>query len=570
MKKDVFFKTLGIALLSVLIVFAAGVGITYVSGRGLVAERLMTETELAAALIEQDTDLDKLQNFHHQSTCRISVISLEGEVLYDTDTPLSLENHLGREEVVAALSFRPKTVERYSDTFHCNMTYYAIRTPLGEGEVILRLAVKSAQVNSYILSSLPFLFGALLLSECVAFIFAKRLSAEAAGRITDIAKRIGSVNCGNYTPLPPPMSDSEFYAVYDQLNNLNSKTAAHIRSEQSEREKLHAVLSHISQGILALSADDRLVFANRSALSLFGGGDVVGCELVFLIDDTALIEKILTAGHGGDACFFAAFGETALQVEVITKKDQQLGDEISYIVILSDVTAQKELAKQKEDFFANASHELKTPLTAIMGLTELSLARTEEETTKKQLEHIHKECLRLSGLISDMLKLSHLETQKDKEQLLPIKVEQMAADVLLELDEAIREKNIATKITGTLSLVIGEKKLYALLQNLLSNAVHYNSPGGSIAITLEQVDKECFIRVRDTGIGIAKEHIPHLCERFYRVDKSRSKKTGGTGLGLAIVKHICALYDAKLSIQSEVGIGSEFSICFPKHMISSQ
>ena len=567
MKKNIFIKSFAIALLSVLIVSLSGIGVTYFSNKSLVSERLITETELAAALLDSTEDFSALDIFRYQDECRITVISMSGDVLYDSDIHEQLENHLDREEVAAAITGTPKTVERYSETFSCKMTYYAVKTMFSDGsEAILRLAVRSAEIDNYIISTIPFLCIALIISAIVAGVFAKKLSESVADRITDISKSLKSVNDGNYIPLKTDMKDSEFFAVYDEINALNSKTVSHIRSEENERERLNTVLDNISQGIIALSKDKKTVFINGSALSLFGSNSsVVSKELVYLIDDQNLLNKITNAPSDTNSRFECAFKDKTLLVETIMPQGQLLRDEISSIIILSDITPEKDLARQKEEFFANASHELKTPLTAMLGLTELALAKSKEENTRKQLERIHKESLRLSELISDMLKLSRLETMHDDDTAVCVSMDVISNEVIAELSEAIKAKNITAAVSGKAVVWADEKRMYELMQNLLSNAVNYNKDGGKIDVILEETANASVIRVKDTGIGIAKENIPHLCERFYRVDKSRSQKTGGTGLGLAIVKHICALYDADISIKSEIDVGTEFVIVFNKN-----
>ena len=569
MKKSIFIKSLIIALLSALIIFLSGIGVTYLSNKELVSERLITETELAAALLDSSEDFKELDIFQNQDECRITVISPDGEVFYDSDYREKLENHIDREEVAAAIEGPPKTVERYSETFNCKMTYYAVKTRFDDGtEAILRLAVRSAEINGYIVSNLPFLFVALIVSAIVTGIFAKKLSDGVAKRITDISKSLKSVNDGNYIPLNTSMQDNEFYSVYDEINMINSNTVFHIRNEEKQRERLNAVLDNVSQGIIALSCDGKIAFINGSALSLFDGDEeVVSKELVFLIDDNNLLNKIANLRKDTNNRFEYPFKDKVLLVEIVVPKGELLRDEIGSIIIISDITNEKELSRQKEEFFANASHELKTPLTTMLGLTELALAKCKEETEKKHLEKIYKESLRLSELISDILKLSRLENLQGDDTAVSVSMERIANEVISELSESIKAKNITTNLSGKATVFADEKRMFALMQNLLSNAVNYNKEGGLIEVNLEETDRSSVICIKDTGIGISEENIPHLCERFYRVDKSRSKKTGGTGLGLAIVKHICALYGGEISIKSELDGGTEVTVVFKKQNI---
>ena len=188
-----------------------------------------------------------------------------------------------------------------------------------------------------------------------------------------------------------------------------------------------------------------------------------------------------------------------------------------------------------------------------------------DETSKKQLGRIYKECLRLGSLISDMLMLSKIESgDAPKRVLSEIKLEDLAKEVLDGLSEKAQSRNITANIVGSAKICADQTMIFELVENLVSNAIKYNKDGGSVTVSITETDTGVFLKVEDTGIGIEKEHLPRLCERFYRVDKSHSKRIGGTGLGLAIVKHICAISDAELSIESEFGVGTTVTVVFSK------
>ncbi len=469
MKKRVFIRCFVIALISVLIVFAAGVGVTYAINRNLISKRLVTETKLAVALLDSAEDLDGLREvFFGDEACRVTVISLDGEVLFESDTYERLENHIDREEIRAAIRGNPRTVERYSETLRSKMTYYAQKCELSDGEtVIVRLAVWSTETNSYILAALPFLLLSLIVSAVVAGLFAKKLSKSVAERICEVSKSLKSVSEGEYEPIATSEGDREFCEIYGEINEINEKILQSLQSSEHEKERLAAILE-----------------------------------------------------------------------------------------------AEKGLARRKEEFFANASHELKTPLTAMVGLSEIIMSKELDESTHRQAERIYKESTRLSFLISDMLKLSRLESETDVEPRISVEVAPIAQEVISELAPAMSEKNVTARLVGNVTVKADEKRIYEILQNLCSNAVNYNKQDGEVEVMLGEKNGKKSISVRDTGIGIAEENIPHLCERFYRVDKSRSKKTGGTGLGLAIVKHICALYGAEVLIESKLGEGTTVTVLF--------
>ncbi len=219
-----------------------------------------------------------------------------------------------------------------------------------------------------------------------------------------------------------------------------------------------------------------------------------------------------------------------------------------------------------ENFFANASHELKTPITVMQGFAEVLMNKEGmDDTSQKQLGRIYKECLRLGSLISDMLMLSKIESgDTHLRALSEVALEDIAREVLDGLSEKAQSRNITAKIVGSAKICADPTMIFELVQNLVSNAIKYNKDGGSVTVFITETDTGVSLAVEDTGIGIEKEHLPRLCERFYRVDKSHSKRIGGTGLGLAIVKHICAVLNAKLSIKSEVGLGTTVTVVFDK------
>lgn len=188
-----------------------------------------------------------------------------------------------------------------------------------------------------------------------------------------------------------------------------------------------------------------------------------------------------------------------------------------------------------------------------------------DDSSKKQIERIHKESLRLGSLISDMLTLSKIEggDVPDKTDT-EISLDATANEIFCELSEEIRKKNVTAKVEGDGKIISDQRMIYQLMENLISNAVKYNKDGGTVTVCVSETTSGVCLKVKDTGIGIEKKHLPRLCERFYRVDKSHSKRIGGTGLGLAIVKHICVLVGAELSIESEFGIGTTVTVAFDK------
>lgn len=567
MRRKIFYRFFAVTLISVLLMFAFGVVAVNLNTKNVVSQRLREEAELASILLNDEGDFASFEMYEGSREFRITIFDLDGNVLYESDTTAELENHKDRQEIRNALEGNPNTVERYSETFKCEMTYYATKTMLSDGsEIILRLAVRSSQITSYITALLPLLVVVLIVSVVISSVFSGVMSKGVSAKVTEIGTSLKSLNGGRYSPIKTDMSEPELFAVLNEINELNANIHNHMRIADGERVKLNTVLDNVSQSIIALDKNKRIVFANKSALNTFGGTHRdVGRDLVFLIDDLEIREEI-TKHLSQDHAFTCNYNDMELSVVISKVTDVAISDDISAILIITDITKEKLIERQKSDFFANSSHELKTPITVLQGLSEVLLSKEGiDEGSKKQIARIHKESLRLGSLISDMLMLSRIESGDTPEKTLTeISLDAISRDVIGELSEEIKKKNISTYIVGSANIVASQDMIYELIENLVSNAVKYNKDGGSITVSITETFSGVCLRVNDTGIGIEKEHLPRLCERFYRVDKSHSKRIGGTGLGLAIVKHICAVCGAELSIESEFGIGTTVTVVFGK------
>lgn len=634
MRKKIFWQIFLLSLACSVILFVYGMVAVKENSKTVITERLADETKLACALINSTDDFGSFSDYRNDNSLRITVIDLDGNVLFESDTKAELENHIDREEIKNAVADAPKAVERYSETLGCEMTYYAMKTEISSGTVIVRMAVKSSRIDYYFIVTLPILLVVTCISLGFSLVFSDVISKKITSKITDVGKSLRSLNEGNYEPIKTSSDEPELYSVLNEINELSSSTHEHIRKETEERNKLDTVLENVVQGILAIDKNKKIVFANKSAMKTFGAAEKVsvsgsgenvsvsndnvsGSDLVFLIDDLGLC-RLISSHIGGNFCgeytykgkelsvvIKTAEGSGEKQVEGCAKvraedcaencaenctegarrgdvskgasgnisdsksgnlSDGTSGDECS-IVILTDITKEKEISRQKNDFFANASHELKTPVAVMQGLSELLLAKDLDEGSKKQVERIHKGSLRLASLISDMLELSRLENGGQSAMVLTkVNLKETAEEALAELAAKMAEKGVTSTVAVSGNpIVTGDaKKLYELVENLCSNAVNYNKENGKISVNIIENADAVTLKIADTGIGIEKENIPRLCERFYRVDKSRSKKTGGTGLGLAIVKHVCALHGADLSIESDLGAGTTVTIVFNK------
>lgn len=564
MKRKLFFQIFCVSFFSVLVMFLFGVLAVQVNAKTTVRERLEKETELACALVNDDEDFVCFDRYRGDDDFRVTLFDLEGNVLYESDTQAPLENHFDREEVRNALQDKPKAVERYSETFGCKMTYYALKTELADGTpIILRLAIKNARIRAYLDVALPILAAVLAVTVVAAIFLSNWLSGKVTEPFLRVNDSLRSLNAGAYAPIVTTSEETELYSVLNEINALNANTHAQFQKIQEEHRKLNTVLENVSQGIVAIDEDKKIIFANRRLQEIFSAVDnVTGKDFIYLIDDLPLCEKI--ARHLGENYASEYVYKDKILSVLIRKVENGSADNVYSIVIITDVTQEKAIAKQKSDFFANASHELKTPVAVVQGLSEILLSKDGlNEDARKRVARIHEESARLAALLADMLDLSRLERGERESVSVPVALRELAEEVLSELSPKLAEKKIAASAEGDGVVCADRNRLFEVMENLCTNAVNYNKEGGSIVIKIQNDRGRVALSVSDTGIGIEKEHLPRLCERFYRVDKSRSKKTGGTGLGLAIVKHICALYNAELSIESEVDVGTTVTVIFP-------
>lgn len=409
----------------------------------------------------------------------------------------------------------------------------------------------------------------LVTAAVVALIAAGIYVKETKKRAEDIKNSLKSITQGHYRPVKSDSRNPEMYAIYNEINEIADGFLCAMRASDAERKKLNFVLNNVSQCILAVDENNVVKIMNAPAKKLFSRDDsFVGRDLYFAVSDAKLLSKLATALKDGPYSFEYRMEDKYLLVD-ICRTEGGIHDEITDIIIISDVSAEKLAAKQRSDFFSNAGHELKTPLTSIQGLTELLLVKTDPESLAfKYAQRIHNEAERLGALVLDMLKLSNIENLQSlkavEESATEVELSDIAAEVIAALEVEAEKKNLTVTLEGKGVVVADPRKIYEIINNLYSNAVNYNVLNGSIKVVIGKTDCGTVLTVADTGIGIDKKHIPRLCERFYRVDKSRSKKTGGTGLGLAIVKHVCALYGAELNISSEEGVGTTVTVTFKK------
>jgi two-component system phosphate regulon sensor histidine kinase PhoR len=486
-------------------------------------------------------------------------------VLADT-RPLDMTavgNHLQRPEIQAALNESSETFIRYSETLGMNLLFYALKKNVGDTYVFIRAAIPIAKINTYLDTSLPLLTIMLFAIALICFFFTQKMIDRITKPLSSIENKLRALSHGVYWHdafIPETTNES-----YDEINKITrniNEVAVLLQNSftalSDEKNKQDYILNNISDGIFLVDEYTNIALINSSALKIFNArANVSGKNINYLSYDKTLTAAIDdSVQHERNSLF-----EIMIDGRIYFTAVKRLPNTSLTMIALSDVTENRENAKRREEFFANASHELKTPLTAIKGFNELTAIKNKDEDIRKYVESITRETDRMLLLVSDMLKLSELENMRELNPI-PINLAKSLNEIRTDLSTSIDEKSITFETEGDAVVKAEPGHMYELLKNLIENSVRYNNQNGNVSVKIESKNGHAQLIVSDDGIGISSEDQTRIFERFYRVEKSRSQKNGGTGLGLSIVKHICVLYGWELSLQSKLGVGTEVRVVF--------
>jgi two-component system phosphate regulon sensor histidine kinase PhoR len=520
-----------------------------------------------------------------QGGVRVTVIAADGLVLADSERdPASMENHAGRPEVQQALAQGEGRAVRHSESVDRDLLYFAVRHQAStDAPVVLRFASPLAEIDRALANLRWQLWGSslvlLLLAGGVSLLVSRRFSHRIEG-LKQLARRVAE---GDFRPVPTTSGGDELSELARSLNDTAARLDDTIRSLTEERNRSAAVLGSMVEGVAVIGADERMLFCNH-AFCQSVGAELPSCqgrpflEAVRHTDLLGVIRKVLTIG--GTVHAEAAFGGERPRIFAVTAAPVHSepdkgesgraagGAAAGVVLVLHDISDLRRLERVRRDFVANVSHEFKTPLTAIQGFAETLLggALDDPQNSRRFLEIIRDHAARLGRLTDDLLKLSQMEAGKLELDLRPVAVTDLIDSCVETTRLKAGEKQLAlvTDIAPALPPVRADSnRLREVLQNLLDNAVQYTPPGGRITVRAAAGDSGVVISVADTGIGIPQLDLERIFERFYRVDAARSREVGGTGLGLSIARHLVESHGGRISVESEVGRGSTFSVYLP-------
>lgn len=555
MKKRYVWFNIAVVALALLIFFGFGIAVTESNHYEEAKKKIIEVTDIyAGTYSDPETTARK-----RSEEIRVTVVDSSGKVLADSEevNVSGMENHINREEILAALNGTPKTVVRKSETLGVDMVYYAERVSYDGGYVFIRTAIPVQSTRSYVVQTIP-----LMVIVMLGVILATAMLSIFLGmRLLDPIKRIGQslrqVRTGEYRPVLADTGDDEVNSVISEINDISRTLQETLTSAQEGERQLNYLLDHISDGIVVLDAQSGLIrLCNQAATGIFGLEKPISKPYTALSANEQWNENIRVLLSEKKN----VVGELKTERQILSYS-MQLLENGTAVIVLSDMTAERNSSQMRSEFFANASHELKTPLTAIKGFNEIIGMKTSDEEIRKMSCSIGKEADRMITLIGDMLELSSLESGKELHpELLDARL--VAGEVVEMLSGLAAEKKVQVTVEGGGTVYAEKEHLLELMKNLTENAIRYNRPAGRVLVKLAE-EKGLILTVEDNGIGIDAEHQGRIFERFYRVNKSRSRETGGTGLGLAIVKHICSIYHAELTLKSSLGVGTEITVHFP-------
>lgn len=544
----------------------------------LLQEHLLSQTKIVRELVKEiSVENDSLQahisDWAEEISLRITVIDSNGKVLADShEDPANMENHLQRPEVQAALQGKAGKVSRFSRTLGQKMVYIAL--PLKQdGELsVVRLAVPASDVTFVLGQVKESLLMAVLGALVVGLIISFKLALSLTQPVEEITQVAGNIANGDFDARFEPTTDDEIAVLGKTINYMAEMLKDKVVEIERHRKKLEMVLNNMVSGVMMLNAQGEVELVNKAAereLQL-DNRTAVGRHNLEVIRNHRLnqeIDRVLKTGEVSsvEVSFLHPQKKIFLVHLAPTRDDEGIS---GVIAVFLDITRLRQVEQMRKDFVANVSHELRTPLTSISGFVETMLTDPDmdRDTRQKFLKIMAKETSRLNNIIDGLLELSRIESGKAYTEIEVVDLSRVVAEVVEEMRllAEVKSQELQLHLREQLYVMGDKTGLEQVVVNLLDNAIKYTPEKGKITVSGYEEAGNVMLTIRDTGVGIPPESLGRIFERFYRVDKARSRKQGGTGLGLAIVKHIVENHKGSIEVDSVPGEGTEFRIKLQK------
>lgn len=551
MTKRIFHSICAVAITVLLASLVLIMGVLYSYFTNVQMEQLGKQAVLAANGVESEglAYLNSLAD----GECRVTWIDAEGNVLFDNKASnAEMENHLEREEIKEALANGSGESTRYSATMMERQLYSALR--LADGTV-LRVSDTQSTWWSLTLAMLQPILVVVALAVGFSLFLAYRLSRN-------IVQPLNRLN------LDEPDTEGVYEELSPLLERIDSQQRQLRRQEAAlERRKneFESVTRNMTEGLVLLNEHGTILSINDSASRLLGiSRYCMGKDLLLFHNSFEMQELLRTAQSGRHTEMTIPLSEGSYQIHASPVISGQTVSGIALLIL--DITEKEKAEQMRREFTANVSHELKTPLQSISGCAELlSSGMVKAEDVPRFSGQIFSESKWMISLVEDIIRLSHLDEGAGDMQREETDLYELAAATVQKLKPVADAAHVTVVLSGGPARMSGIPQLLRdIVFNLCDNAIKYNRPGGSVSVRVETREKQVWLSVRDTGIGIPAEQQERIFERFYRVDKSRSKAVGGTGLGLSIVKHAARLHQAEIALKSTLGKGTEITVVFPQ------
>ena len=548
MKKRIFRSIFTVALVVLLASIGIATSFLYEYFNSSQVKRLKAELSLVADTVNE-VGIEYFENFD-STVFRFTVVDADGRVLYDTEANVAeMENHAGREEISEAFKSGKGSSARNSATLTEKTFYEAILLESGD---VLRISVSQLTVGALVLGMLPGISAIILVAAVVAILLSHGMAKKVTEPLMQLDLENPSEN-STYEELTPILTK-----VHKQHKQIKSQMET-LRRKSDEFEQ---IVSSMNEGLVLLDEHGRVLSMNTAAKKIFAvKKDVKGSDFL-LVDRTSKMSKAIWNALDGNHSEYTE-ERNGSEYQFTVNPTQSDGRVLGVVILVFDISDRAFAERNRQEFTANVTHELKTPLQSIIGSAELlENGLVKPEDTARFVGNIRKEATRLVSLINDIIRLSQLD-ENNEPATETVELTEVAKEVVEVLTVSATKRNVELIIEGEPQTIFGvHRYIYEIIYNLCDNAIRYNVDGGKVEIKIGKDNGRAVVSVKDTGIGIAPEHQSRIFERFYRVDKSHSKETGGTGLGLSIVKHAVQYHSGKVTLESEVGKGTTVKIVF--------
>ena len=574
MRRSIFFKIFGGYLLVTLVLSGlilafsfAGIRQFYIDSAAGDLRNLGVAVETGATPLVVEKNyrvLDALiKKIGKEIKTRITVISPDGTVLADSEAdPLTMENHRTRTEIAQALEGRVGKFLRVSGTLKEEMLYVALPLKTGNMTVgVVRLSLFLKEMNQALNRLKQKIVLITLIILCVSLLFALFFSRSLSRPIRELSEASRKVANRDFNVRVFLRNRDELKDLADSFNSMVTQIRALVAELTHQKGELTSIISSLQEGLLVLDRNDRVLLCNESFRKIISDGSIEGKFFWEVFREPRFDEMIRKVRNSRQNLV----EEIDFRKKVYLCGATFLESEGEIAMVLHDITQIRNLERVKTDFVLNVSHELRTPLTAIKGFTETLQEEIGDEQSAHYISIIRRNTDRLINIINDLLSISELEARSVEREFGEVDLRDLVENIIKTFEPRVKKKGLSLKLDAAGDLPVIQADSFRLEQmfiNLIDNAVKYSEKGG-INILLRPAGQEVSIIVKDTGIGIPQEHLARIFERFYVVDKSRSRKMGGTGLGLSIVKHVVMMHKGTIEVESALGVGSAFTITLP-------